>query len=251
MESMKSLRMNTTVGRSPPASTRMTPSTFLPTCFAQFSAVARSDDPVRADMPMKASDLYSAHKIEAEQIAEVRSATLGRQLEYAMKESNNMLFEMFGREAALAAGTSPDFTGSTQATVATLAEQGIGTQQLTFVDNSGLSPRSRATLYTTVELFELMLTDDQYRPLLHTLTVAGYDGTMQNRMTEAPYSGTVRTKTGTLEVASSNAGLTVTTEGRTLWFAINTTGGEGDYEQTRAEQDHLTKVLTACECAPE
>ena len=197
---------------------------------------------------------YTGHMtqpVEAERIAEVRSAPLGQQLEYAMKESNNMLFEMFGREAALAAGTTPDFTGSTQATVATLAERGMNTEQLNFVDNSGLSPRSRATLHTTVDLFELMLTDEQYRPLLHTLTVAGYDGTMQNRMTEAPYAGTVKTKTGTLEVASSNAGLTVTTDGRALWFAINSTGGEGDYDQTRTEQDYLAKVLTACECTPE
>ena len=116
---------------------------------------------------------------EGEQVAEVRSATLGEQLEYAMKQSNNMLFEMFGREAALAAGTSPDFTGSTQTTMATINELGIDTQPLTFVDNSGLSPRSRATLHTTVDLFDLMLTDEQFRPILHTLTVAGYDGTMR------------------------------------------------------------------------
>lgn len=188
---------------------------------------------------------------QAEQVAEVRSAPLGQQLEYAMKQSNNMLFEMFGREAAIAAGTAPDFTGSTQATMATLDQLGVDTQPLIFADNSGLSPRSRATLATTVELFELMLINEQYRPLLHTLTVAGYDGTMGNRLTEAPYSGVVRTKTGTLEVASSNAGLTVTTQGRALWFAINTTGSDGDYETTRAEQDQLTKVLTACQCTAE
>lgn len=188
---------------------------------------------------------------EAEHVAEVPSAPLGQQLEYAMKQSNNMLFEMFGREAAIAAGTTPDFTGSTQATMTTLDQLGLNTQSLVFADNSGLSPHSRATLDTTVELFELMLTDEQYRPLLHTLTVAGYDGTMRNRLTEAPYSGLVRTKTGTLEVASSNAGLTVTTDGRALWFAINTTGSQGDYETTRAEQDHLTQVLTDCQCTAE
>ena len=184
-------------------------------------------------------------------MAAVRSAPLGQQLEYAMKESNNMLFEMFGREAALAAESSPDFTGATQATMATLAEHDVNTDQLHFVDNSGLSPRSRATLHTTVDVFELMVTDDQYRPLLNTLTVAGYDGTMRNRLTEAPYAGLVRTKTGTLDVASSNAGLTVTTQGRALWFAVNTTGGDGDYEQTRAEQDHLIEVVTACQCTPD
>ena len=64
---------------------------------------------------------------QAEHVAEVRSAPLGRQLEYAMKQSNNMLFEMFGREAALAAGTAPDFTGSTRATMATLDQLGVDT----------------------------------------------------------------------------------------------------------------------------
>ena len=186
-----------------------------------------------------------------EQVADVRSATLGQQLEYAMKQSNNMLFEMFGREAALAANTSPDFAGSTQATMATMNELGLDTQQLTFVDNSGLSPRSRATLHTTVDLFNLMLTEEQFRPILHTLTVAGYDGTMRYRMTEAPYSGIVRTKTGTLEIASSNAGLTVTADGRALWFAINTTGTEGNYDATRTEQDHLAEVVTECGCTPQ
>ena len=196
-------------------------------------------------------DGHASQPAEGEQVAEVQSATLGQQLEYAMKQSNNMLFEMFGREAALAAGTSPDFTGSTQSTLATMNELGIDTQSLTFVDNSGLSPRSRATLHTTVDLFSLMLTDEQFRPILHTLTVAGFDGTMRNRMTEAPYSGIVRTKTGTLEIASSNAGLTVTADGRALWFAINTTGTDGDYEATRAEQDHLAEVVTKCGCTPQ
>lgn len=193
----------------------------------------------------------AAQPADAEQVGEVRSATLGQQLEYAMKHSNNMLFEMFGREAALAAQAAPDFTGSTETTMATMTELGVQTEQLAVVDNSGLSPRSRATLNATVDLFELMLTQEQYRPLLDTLTIAGYDGTMRNRMTEAPYSGAVRTKTGTLEAASSNAGLTVTAEGRALWFAINTSGGGGDYETIRAEQDELVRDLTSCDCAVE
>ena len=68
-------------------------------------------------------------------------------------------------------------------------------------------------------------------------------------MTQAPYSGVVRSKTGTLEVASSNAGLTVTADGRTLWFAMNTSGADGDYAAARAEQDRLAEVLTDCGCS--
>ena len=185
----------------------------------------------------------------AEPVASVRSATLGEQLQFAMKQSNNMLFEMFGREAALAAEASPDFKGSTTTTLNTLQELGLNVEHLHFVDNSGLSPNSRATLDATVQLYEHMLTEEPYRPIFQTLTIAGYDGTMRNRMTEAPYSGVVRSKTGTLDIASSNAGSTVTADGRTLWFAINTTGADGDYAAARAEQDHLAEVLTDCGCS--
>ncbi len=187
-------------------------------------------------------------RTETQPVASVKSATLGEQLQFAMKESNNMLFEMFGREAALAAGTTPDFTGSTATTINALRDLGLNVEHLHFVDNSGLSPNSRATLATTAQAYELMLTNEQLRPIFQTLTIAGYDGTMRNRMTDAPYSGVVRSKTGTLEAASSNAGVTVTADGRTLWFAINTTGANGDYAAARAEQDHLVEVVTNCGC---
>lgn len=182
-------------------------------------------------------------------VASVQSATLGEQLEFAMKQSNNMLFEMFGREAAIAAETNPDFTGSTATTINTLQSLGVSVDHLAFVDNSGLSPSSRATLDATIQLFELMLTNEQFRPLFQTLTIAGYDGTMRHRLAEAPYSGVVRSKTGTLEAASSNAGLTVTADGRVVWFAINTAGAEGDYATAREEQDQLAKVLSDCGCS--
>ena len=188
---------------------------------------------------------------QTELVAEVHSARLGQQLEYAMKQSNNMLFEIFGREAAIAAGNSPDFQGSTQTTMATLQELGISTEHLNVVDNSGLSPNSRATLESMIQLYDVAIDDAHLRPVVHSLTIAGYDGTMRNRLAEAPYSGIVRSKTGTLEVASSNAGMTVTADGRALWFAVNTSGAGEDYAGARAEQDRLTQVLTDCGCSGE
>lgn len=186
---------------------------------------------------------------EADPVAEVRSAPLGQQLEYAMKQSNNMLFEMFGREAAIEAGNTPDFAGSTATTMATVNELGISTEHLELVDNSGLSPNSRATLKSMTELYDVTLAEEGLRPILDSLTVAGFDGTMRYRLAEAPYSGVIKSKTGTLEVASSNAGMTVTVDGRALWFAINTSGAGQDYDGARAEQDRLTEVVTDCGCS--
>ncbi|WP_022869998.1 D-alanyl-D-alanine carboxypeptidase/D-alanyl-D-alanine-endopeptidase [Yaniella halotolerans] len=188
---------------------------------------------------------------QVEPIAQVHSARLGQQLEYAMKQSNNMLFEIFGREAALAAGNSPDFQGSTQTTMDAVQQLGISTEHLNFLDNSGLSPNSRATLESMTQLYDVVMSEEHLRPVVHSLTIAGYDGTMRNRLAEAPYSGLVRSKTGTLEVASSNAGMTVTVDGRALWFAINTAGAEEDYAGARAEQDRLTQVITDCGCSGE
>lgn len=192
-----------------------------------------------------------AQPTQVEPIAEVRSARLEQQLEYAMKQSNNMLFEMFGREAALAAGNSPDFSGAETTMLTTMDHLGVATDQFVFVDSSGLSQHSRATLNSTVELFEAIMDQDHLRPIMDTLTIAGYDGTMRYRMDEAPYSGIVRSKTGTLDVASANVGMTVTTDGRALWFGINTVGAQQDYAAARAEQDHLAQVLTDCGCGGE
>lgn len=187
----------------------------------------------------------------AEPVAEVHSARLGQQLEYAMKQSNNMLFEIFGREAAIAAGNTPDFQGSTETTREAVHELGISTEHLEFTDNSGLSPNSRATLNSMIQLYDVVVSEEHLRPIVHSLTIAGYDGTMRNRLAEAPYSGIVRSKTGTLEVASSNAGMTITADGRALWFAVNTSGAGEDYAGARAEQDHLTQVLSDCGCSGE
>lgn len=185
---------------------------------------------------------------EVETAAKVRSAPLGQQLEFAMKQSNNMLLEMFGREAAITADNTPDFEGSTQTTMDTLDGLGVSTESLQFVDNSGLSPNNHATLNSMMQLYEVILAQEHLRPILHSLTIAGYDGTMRHRMDQAPYSGIVRSKTGTLEVANSNVGLTVTDEGRTLWFGINTTGSGQDYAGARGEQDRLIEALTDCNC---
>lgn len=186
---------------------------------------------------------------DVETAAEVRSAPLGQQLEFAMKQSNNMLLEMFGREAAIAADNTPNFEGSTNTTMDTLEGLGISTESLEFVDNSGLSPNNHATLNSIMQLYEVILAQEHLRPILHSLTIAGYDGTMQQRMDQAPYSGIVRSKTGTLEVANSNVGLTVTDDGRTLWFGVNTTGAGQDYAGARDEQDGLIEALTDCNCS--
>lgn len=211
----------------------------------QLTALAQADG---QDLEFRYAG-QQAEPTNLEPVAEMRSAPLRQQLEYAMKQSNNMLLEIFGREAAIAAGNSADFDGSTATTIATVNELGISTEHLEFVDNSGLSPNSRATLNSMVQLYEVVLAEEHLRPLLNSLTIAGYDGTMRYRLAEAPYSGVVRSKTGTLEVASSNAGMTVTADGRALWFAINTSGAGPDYDGARAEQDRLTEIVTDCGCS--
>lgn len=216
--------------------------------FAQHLTGLAQADGLDIDFRYEGQQTESA---DGEPVAEIRSAPFGQQLEYAMKQSNNMLLEMFGREAAIAAGNTPDFEGSTATTMSTVNELGVSTEHLQFVDNSGLSPDNRATLNSMTQLYNVIVANEQLRPILHSLTIAGYDGTMRDRLAEAPYSGVVRSKTGTLEVASSNAGMTVTADGRTLWFAVNTAGSDQDYDGARAEQDRLTEIITECGCSGE
>src|SRR5699024_6538979 len=111
---------------------------------------------------------------DVETAAEVRSAPLGQQLEFAMKQSNNMLLEMFGREAATPAYTTPNFQGSTNTAMYTLEGLGISTDSLDFVDNTWLSPNNHATLNSMMQLSEVILAQEHLRSILHSLTNAGY-----------------------------------------------------------------------------
>ena len=97
---------------------------------------------------------------------------------------------------------------------------GLRTEGCRFVDGSGLSRSNRLTPRFLVGLLTYMRTQSpEAGAFVHTLPIAGSDGTLRVRMTGTCAAGNIRAKTGFLTGASTLSGY-VDTCGQQLCFSI-------------------------------
>src|SRR5215218_6031701 len=73
----------------------------------------------------------------------------------------------------------------------------IGGRPSSLVDGSGLARGNRASPYRIAHLLLAMRKRDDFRMFLRSLSVAGRDGTLSERMRRGPARGHCRGKTGT------------------------------------------------------
>jgi D-alanyl-D-alanine carboxypeptidase/D-alanyl-D-alanine-endopeptidase (penicillin-binding protein 4) len=79
---------------------------------------------------------------------------------------------------------------------------------------------------------------------LRSLPVSGVDGSLENRLTELPYRGAVRAKTGWISGASSLSGYVHTASGRVLAFSLLFNGIKpGANSRMKAVQDEFCRAL--------
>ncbi|HYT10333.1 MAG TPA: D-alanyl-D-alanine carboxypeptidase/D-alanyl-D-alanine-endopeptidase, partial [Mycobacteriales bacterium] len=161
----------------------------------------------------------------ARQLAEVRSAPVGRLVEQLLLASDNVMAETLARQVAVAQGQPASFAGAVAAVRGVLDRLGLPSGGDGLVDGSGLSYRDRVSPALLAAALRAAVAPD--RPELHALVpglpVSGYDGTLDSRFRAgptAPAAGQVRAKTGTLTGVSSLAGLVRGTDGRLLAFAV-------------------------------
>ncbi|MGI9589397.1 MAG: D-alanyl-D-alanine carboxypeptidase, partial [Dietzia maris] len=88
----------------------------------------------------------------------------------------------------------------------------------------------------------------EMRDLLDTLPVAAGSGTLVDRFTgpAAAGAGWVRAKTGTLAGTSTLAGSVTSTDGRTMSFALLSSGT--DPAVARPVLDRIAAEISACGC---
>ena len=82
--------------------------------------------------------------------------------------------------------------------------------QCTFIDGSGLSKQNRTTANTVVDLLTAIRQHDMFDTFTKTLSVAGHDGTLRNRMKGTPAQYNAHGKTGTLNFVTALAGYVAT-----------------------------------------
>ncbi|WP_433546361.1 D-alanyl-D-alanine carboxypeptidase/D-alanyl-D-alanine endopeptidase [Streptomyces sp. CA-294286] len=164
---------------------------------------------------------------DAEPVAKTLSAPLSALVERTLTHSDNDIAEALARQTAIAAGEEVSFVGAGKAVRDRLAELDLPAADalngVHFADGSGLDRNGRvpASLLTALLTRAADPAHPELRPVLTGLPVAGFSGTLSTRYAaDAPGTGLVRAKTGTLRGINTLAGTVVTQDGRLVAFAF-------------------------------
>ncbi|WP_246080912.1 D-alanyl-D-alanine carboxypeptidase/D-alanyl-D-alanine endopeptidase [Modestobacter altitudinis] len=182
----------------------------------------------------------------------VESAPIDRLVEEALNASDNLLAESLGRQVAIARGLPASFDGAAEAITAALTDAGLDTTGMDVHDASGLSQDDRVPAQLLVDVVRVAADGsiDHADGLLSGLPVAGYDGTLAERVVAGGQAGpgTVRAKTGTLLGTNDLAGTVLTADGRLLAFAVMADGTVGSLTAGEGSLDVVADALAGCGC---
>jgi len=166
----------------------------------------------------------------------------------ANKESDNSISDHLFKLVGTLGGGPGSFASGAQAVLGFLSAQvGTSVEGVVLRDGSGLSSRNRVTARLIADtLVHMWKAPAPARDLyLRSLPVAGIDGSLAERLEDAPYRGAVRAKTGYIRGVSTLSGYARTTGGRTLAFSIliNDFGPQFSNRQMKAIEDDVCRAL--------
>ena len=148
--------------------------------------------------------------------------SINEAISIANKQSDNyvseMLFKLNGTKSTF--NKTPNTAkNATMAIMQTLENNRISTIGFMFNDGSGLSRRNLITAEALVNVLLAARNKTFYDDFKSSLSIAGVDGTLANRMRNSFAQNNLKAKTGTHRTVSSLAGIVETQSGDTLYFA--------------------------------
>jgi D-alanyl-D-alanine carboxypeptidase/D-alanyl-D-alanine-endopeptidase (penicillin-binding protein 4) len=150
----------------------------------------------------------------------VRRMALRPVLEKMLRRSHNHYAEQVVKTVGAESGGVGSWESGLGRAGRVLRGIGIEPGQFELDDGSGLSRRNRLSPLAVTILLEKV----RHRPygdeFVAMLPVAGRDGTLRSRLTEAPYAGNVRAKTGYLNGVGALSGYARTRSGVEVAFCI-------------------------------
>jgi len=161
------------------------------------------------------------------------------------KESDNhsaiTLFKAIGANLKSNAGS---LKGGQEVIESFLTDIGVNRYAYEILEGSGLTRFNKVTADVFIKLLKSMYDDrflfDYY---LNSLSIAGKDGTLRNRMVGTEAEGNVYGKTGTLNGVSALAGYVIDRDSEILIFYIVMNGFGGKANRMRDAQDEFCVVL--------
>ncbi len=191
----------------------------------------------------------------ASTLASVQSPPLTQIVQWMLEESNNVIAENLARHVAIAMGQQPSFSGGAAAVTSVLHSLGV-TGALTLYDGSGLSPDDRIAPATLVQLISVAASHAKLRPVLTSLPVEGFSGTLMQGGSVFGLGGksglgVVRAKTGNLSTVAALAGTTYARNGQLIAFAVmadQISNAPGALQRAATAMVNVASALAGCGC---
>jgi D-alanyl-D-alanine carboxypeptidase/D-alanyl-D-alanine-endopeptidase (penicillin-binding protein 4) len=185
--------------------------------------------------------------IEGSVLASVESPPVSELVRYMMKESDNTLAEMLARHVSLAQGAGGTAASLAAVIPSVIAGFGLPAEGLVVQDGSGLSPVNQVSpAYIAMLLSEVARGDGPLASLRDSLPVAGVDGSLDDRFTDANAiaHNRVQAKTGSITGVRSLAGFVTGEDDEPLAFAFFSQGTVGD--ETKVAIETLVTAVYGC-----
>jgi len=181
-------------------------------------AAAKLDDALEArGIPIKGKPGARKAPAGLDVLASVDSPPMSRIVTLMNKPSDNFFAEMLAKDIAM----QVNGRGTTSAGAALIAgfTRRIGSS-VQIVDGSGLSRADKASPYRVVRLLRAMYSREEGQTLFDSLSIAGRDGTLVDRMRRGPARGHCHAKTGTLSDVSALSGYCEARSGELYAFSL-------------------------------
>jgi D-alanyl-D-alanine carboxypeptidase/D-alanyl-D-alanine-endopeptidase (penicillin-binding protein 4) len=178
----------------------------------------------------------------AGQLATIESAPIWRIVRFMNRESDNFTAELLLKQLGAVDSAKGTSAAGAVAVRRVLHEAAVPLAGVRIVDGSGLSPRNRLTAAALIGILVGAWNEPTMRAsFVHSLAVAGVNGTLEHRMERPPARRAVLAKTGTTSESSALSGYVRTR----FAFAILQNGRPVSHFWARRAQDRFARVLAA------
>jgi len=160
------------------------------------------------------------------------------------KESNNLNAEMILYALALKDSTAPAITKNGIEIIKSLIDSiGLNPDDYSLADGSGVSRYNLVSTELLIELLKYMYNHSEFIPYYKSLSIAGVDGTLEERMKNTLAESNVHAKTGTLAGVSCLSGYVFAMNGNLIAFSIMMQNYVDKKSVARSFQDKICELL--------
>jgi D-alanyl-D-alanine carboxypeptidase/D-alanyl-D-alanine-endopeptidase (penicillin-binding protein 4) len=175
-------------------------------------------------------------------------AEINRSLETVLtnlnKESDNLNAEMVLHALALKDSTAPAIAKNGIEIIKSLIDSiGLNPDDYSLADGSGVSRYNLVSAELLIELLKYMYNHSEFIPYYKSLSIAGVDGTLEERMKNTLAESNVHAKTGTLAGVSCLSGYVFAMNGNLIAFSVMMQNYVDKNSVARSFQDKICELL--------